>query len=96
MPIPSLVLGLIISLLIGAFFHLWLGGGLRRLLFYLILSVVGFATGQWIGVWRNWILFSLGPIDLGTAVVGSFIFLGMGHWLSLVQLRRPGDIHDEV
>jgi hypothetical protein len=95
-PIPSLLLGLLISLLIGAFFHLWLDGGLWRLLFYLILSALGFTTGQWIGVWRDWSLFTLGPLDLGTAIAGSFFFLGVGHWLSLVQLRRPGDIDDEV
>jgi len=96
MTLPSIILGLIISLLIGALFHLWRDGGLRRLIYYLALSVVGFACGQWIGVWRNWILFPLGPLDLGVAALGSIIFLGVGYWLSLVELHRPGSTKDEV
>ena len=96
MTLPSIILGLIISLLIGALFHLWRDGGLGRLMFYLTLSVVGFAGGQWIGVWRNWILFLVGPLDLGPAALGSFVILGDGYWLSLVELHRPGNANDEV
>jgi hypothetical protein len=96
MTLPSIILGLLISLLIGALFHLWRDGGLGRLMFFLALSVVGFACGQWVGVWRNWMFFPLGPLDLGLAVLGSFVFLGVGYWLSLVELHRPGSTKDEV
>ena len=96
MTIPSIALGLIFSLLIGALFHLWRDGGLGRLLFYLTLSVAGFAAGQWFGVWRNWVLFPMGPLDLGLAALGSFVFLGIGYWLSLVKIHRPGNENDEV
>lgn len=91
MTFPSIVLGSIISLLIGALFHLWRDGGPGRLLLYLALSILGFTAGQWFGIWRNWVFFPIGPLDLGLAVPGSFLFLGIGYWLSLMELRRPGN-----
>jgi hypothetical protein len=97
MTLPSILLGLLISLLIGSLFHLWRGGSFTRLLFYLALSVVGFFLGQWLGTSRGWVFLSVGPLDLGVATLGSLIFLGAGYWLSLVEIRRPtGDGEDAV
>jgi hypothetical protein len=96
MTIPSIVFGLIFSLLIGSLFHLWRDGGLGRLVIYLTLSVLGSAAGQLFGIWRNLVLFPLGQLDLGFAALGSFVFLGIGYWLSLVEFHREGDSHDEV
>ena len=42
MTVPSIALGLVVALLIGALFHLFLGGGLGRLILYLALSLIGF------------------------------------------------------
>ena len=95
MTMPSLLLGLAVSLLIGALFHLFLGGGLGRLILYLILSLVGFAAGQLVGAWRGWILFPIGTLNLGTAVLGSLVLLVVGYWFSLVRVR-PGDRDDAV
>ena len=86
MTIPSLVLGLVIALLIGALFHLVLGGGLGRLFFYLFLSVVGFALGQLLGSLRDWILFPIGTLNLGMGIIGSFVILVVGYWFSLVKI----------
>lgn len=80
--LPSLIFGLIAALLIGALFHLWQGGGGGRLLLYLALSVVGFGAGHFVGVWREWVLFPVGPLDLGAGVIGSWLMLGLGHWLA--------------
>ena len=96
MTFPSIVLGLISSFLIGALFHLWRDGGPWRLVLYLILSTAGFTAGQLIGVWQGWVIFPLGPLDLGFAVAGSFVFLVIGYWLSLVELRRESKPNDEV
>jgi hypothetical protein len=95
MTLPSLVFGLVISLLIGSLFHLWLGGSPGRLMFYLTLSVAGFAAGQWLANLQNWVLIPIGPLDLGLAIPGSFVFLGFGYWLSRVEIHRP-DHSDEV
>ncbi|MCL4531371.1 MAG: hypothetical protein M1282_18455, partial [Chloroflexi bacterium] len=64
MTLPSLLFGLLIALLIGALFHLLRGGGLGKLILYLILSLAGFVTGHLLGEWRGWILFPIGPLDL--------------------------------
>ncbi len=95
MTFPVLVLGLVISILIGSLFHVWRGGGPGRLLLYILLSAAGSATGQWLGGELNLMLFPIGPFDLGLAVMGSLLFLGSGYWLSLVEINRPED-HDGV
>ncbi len=96
MTLPSIILGLICSLLIGALFHVWRDGGPGRLLLYFVLSTAGFAAGQWLGLWSNWVLFAVGPLDLGLAVPGSIVFLIVGYWLSQADLRRPASHDDSV
>ena len=92
MTIPSLVLGLIIALLIGALFHLFLDGGLGRLFLYLIFSLIGAAAGQYVGSLRNWIWFPIGTLNLGMVIIGSLVVLIGGYWFSLVRVRpNKGD-----
>jgi len=96
MTIPSLVFGFLVASLYGTLFHLLRGGSLVRLFFYLVLSWVGFTIGHLIGGWLGWILFPIGPLDFGTATIGSALLLIFGHWLSLVEIRRPDDKDDAV
>jgi hypothetical protein len=91
MTLPSLLFGLLIALLVGSLFHLLRGGGLGKLLLYLVLSVAGFAAGHLIGEWRTWILFPLGALDLGMALIGSLIFLGVGDWLGRIEIKTEDD-----
>jgi uncharacterized membrane protein YeaQ/YmgE (transglycosylase-associated protein family) len=85
MSIPTLFLGLILSTLYGAIFHLWRGGTAGRLLLYLILSWIGFWIGQLVGNLLNVSFDTLGQLHLLFATLGSLIFLAIGFWLSLVQ-----------
>jgi hypothetical protein len=85
MSTPTLLLGLIISTLYGALFHLWRGGNAGRLLLYLLLSWVGFWVGQILGNLINLSFDTIGQLHIGMATLGSLIFLGIGYWLSLVQ-----------
>jgi hypothetical protein len=85
MSIPTLLLGLIISTLYGALFHLWRGGNAGRLLLYLVLSWVGFWVGQILGNVLNLSFDTIGQLHIGLATLGSVIFLAIGYWLSLVQ-----------
>ncbi len=89
MTLPSFVISVLIGLLIGALFHVLLDGGGGRLLLYLILSLAGFFAGQVVGTLLNWSLIPVGPLDLGMATVGSLVCLGIGHWLSLIEIERP-------
>ena len=85
MSIPTLFLGLILSTLYGAIFHLWRGGNAGRLLLYLLLSWIGFWVGQLAGNLLNVSFDTLGQLHLVFATLGSLIFLAIGFWLSLVQ-----------
>jgi hypothetical protein len=96
MTMPAYALGLVYALLIGSLFHLWRNGGAGRLLFSLILSVAGAAAGQWFGSWQNWVVFPVGPLNLGLVTLGSLLFLGIGNWLSLVEIRGGKQDHPEV
>ncbi len=90
MTLPSIVIGLLIALLMGALFHLGFDGGAGRLVLYLLLSLCGFFAGHSVGTALHWQVFALGPLDLGMAVLGSILFLFLGYWLSLVEVGRPG------
>jgi len=70
MTLPSLFIGLLISSLLGALFHLWRGGGPGRLLLYLFLAWLGFWVGHALGVRWQWRFFSVGPLRLGMATIG--------------------------
>ncbi len=88
MTVPSLFIGFLISSLLGAIFHIWRGGGPGRLLLYIILAWIGFWGGHTLGFFWGVEFFSLGPLYLGTAILGSILFLGIGYWLSLVDMSE--------
>jgi len=88
MTLPAFLFGSIIGILLGAVFHLWKGGSFIRLILYIIISTAGFWAGHWISMQNGWDFLGLGPIRLGSAIVGSILFLGVGHWLSLIQIQE--------
>lgn len=88
MTLPSILLGIVLSTLYGAVFHLLRGGSLGRLGLYLILSWAGFWIGHFTAQALGWVLVPIGPLNAGFASLGSFLFLGVGYWLSLVEIER--------
>lgn len=86
MTVPSILLGILFSTLYGAFFHLFRGGSLGRLILYIIISWAGFWAGQFLSDYAGWNFGTLGTLHLVIASLGSFLFLGVGYWLSLVQV----------
>jgi hypothetical protein len=85
MTIPSILLGSIIALLMGALFHLWRGGGFIQLVVYLAAALIGFWVGHGIGDSLDLEFLSYGPLHLGLALIGGIAFLGLAYWLSLTQ-----------
>ena len=81
MTLPSLLLGVILSTLYGAVFHLWQGGGASRMLFYLVAGWVGFAVGHVAGGWFGVRLGAIGPLNVGTATLSSLLVLFLTRWL---------------
>lgn len=85
MTVPALLFALLVAILYGALYHLLRGGGFWRLLLFLILSVLGFAAGHLVGLWRGWVFLPLGSLNLGISTIGSILFLLTGDWLSRVE-----------
>lgn len=86
MTFPALVFGIILSTIYGTAFHFWKGGGLSRLILYVILSWLGFWIGHFVGSAIGWTFASAGPINAGMATLGSAVFLFVGEWLSRVEI----------
>lgn len=85
MTLPALLFGFLVATLMGAAFHLWKNGGLGRLILYLLLAWIGFWTGHIVANALGWRFLSVGPLRFGVAVLSALLFLGVGHWLSLVK-----------
>ena len=85
MTLPSFLFGTIIASLVGALFHLLLGGGLGRILVFLIFGWVGFWIGHIIGAQFDWTFANLGPLNLIPALIGCVMTLMIAHWLSQPQ-----------
>jgi hypothetical protein len=81
MTLPSLLLAVLLSTLYGALFHLLLGGGSQRLLFYLVAGWLGFALGHFAGDWFGVSIGVIGPLNAGTATLSSWLVLGLARWL---------------
>lgn len=81
MTLPSIVLGLVITVLLGALYHAIRGGGGWRLLLFIALSLIGFFLAQWPSVGFGWSLYSIGSLEVGLGGIGSVLFLTVGDWL---------------
>lgn len=88
MSLPTLLLALLIALLYGALYHLIRGGGFWWLVWYIVLSLIGFFLGHQIGVWLDLVLLPLGSLNLGLCSVGSVLLLLFGDWVTRLGLAR--------
>ncbi|MFZ6018320.1 MAG: hypothetical protein ACOYXO_01825 [Chloroflexota bacterium] len=87
MILQSVLFGMVIATLYGAAFHLWRGGSFMRFGLYLVFAWTGFWGGHWLGNLIEWEFIKVGQLNLGTATIGSIIVMGIGYWLSLVQVE---------
>jgi hypothetical protein len=81
-------LGVIIAAFHGSLYNLIRGGGGGRWLFSLLISLLGFWSGQWLSAARGWHFIPMGPLDLGFATLGSYAFLVLGDRLARPQRNR--------
>ena len=78
---PAALLGVMISSLLGALYHLARGGGMGHFLFYLALAWIGFWAGHFLGGASGWLLWQLGALHAGWGIFGALLFLFAGDWL---------------
>ena len=92
MTVPSILFALLIAFLYGAVYHLIRGGGFWRLIYYLGLSALGFAVGHFVGLWRGWLIFPMGSLNVGLSSIGSLIILVIGDWLSRIEVKGESTV----
>ena len=88
MTLPAILFGVVLSTAYGTAFHFWKGGSLKRLFLYIILAWLGFWGGHFAGGKLGWSFASVGPINTGSATLGSAVFLFVGEWLSRIEVTR--------
>ena len=100
MTFPAILFGFVLSSAYGAAFHFWKGGGLNKLVLFVLLAWLGFWAGHFAGNALDWTFASVGPLNTGMGTLGrsgsmdrmSFgtlgaaLFLLVGEWLSRVQV----------
>jgi len=88
MTFPALIFGILLSTAYGTAFHFWKGGGLGKLILFVILAWVGFWAGHIVGGELGWRFAPIGPINTGMATLGAAAVLFAGEWLSRVEVTR--------
>lgn len=78
----ALILGFLLSSAYATAFHFIMGGPVRRILLYLIVSWVGFIAGQFAGDFLGIDLLKLGALHLLTASIGAWVALLLAWWLA--------------
>lgn len=82
MTIPTWLLAFTLATLYGAGFHVWQGGGARRLALYLLAGWLGFALGHLLGNALKIQFVMIGALNIITATLGSAIALFAARWLT--------------
>ena len=75
MPGPTLTFGFIVATLLGALFHVVLGGDARRLATFLLSGWLGFVAGHLAGVLLSVEILNVGTLRFLPAVFGAIIAL---------------------
>jgi uncharacterized membrane protein YjjP (DUF1212 family) len=88
LPGPTLTFAFILATLIGALFHLIVGGDARRLALFLLAGWLGFAVGHVVGVALEIDLFNIGTLRALPAGVGSLIALVVALLLTAQRPRK--------
>ncbi len=84
MSFPTILLGIVLSTLYGAAFHVLRGGSVRKLFFFLLLAWAGFWTGDQLGAYFGWTFWSIGVLNTGAATLTSVGLLLIGEVLSRI------------
>ncbi len=84
MSLPTILLGIVLSTLYGAAFHVLRGGSVGRLFFYLLLAWAGFWIGDQLGTRFGWVFWPIGVLNTGAATLTSLGLLLLGEGLNRI------------
>jgi len=82
----TLLLAVALATMYGAGFHVWQGGGARRLALYLLAGWLGFALGHIVGNALNIHLLPIGELNFFPATLGSALALFLARWLVISDI----------
>jgi hypothetical protein len=82
----TLLLAVALATIYGAGFHVWQGGGARRLALYLLAGWLGFALGHIIANVLNLHLMMIGELNFLPATLGSGLALFLARWLVISDI----------
>ena len=86
----TLLLAVALATMYGAGFHVWQGGGARRLALYLLAGWLGFALGHILGNLLGIQFVMIGQLNFITATVGSALALVLARWLAISEIIPAG------
>ena len=87
--LPALVFSIIIATVYGLLFYLWQGRTLRDLLFFWLAAVVGFASGQVVGMLLDVISWTVGQVHVAEGTLLALLFLVLARWLRQEKEEAP-------
>ncbi len=79
---PNLFIGILVSALMAALFHLWKNGGPGKLFIYVIFAFLGYLIFSALFRLLEITVFQIGPYDPGAGVIGCVVLLFFSHWLT--------------
>jgi membrane associated rhomboid family serine protease len=88
MPDPIFTFAFVVATLMGALFHLVVGGEARRLALFLLAGWLGFAMGQVLGNSLDIQLFMIGEIRMVAATMGAVFALFVAYIFTSDRSRR--------
>jgi hypothetical protein len=88
MTLPTILFGILLSSAYGAAYHVFRGGSVRWLTFFLLLAWTGFWGGDLLGWQMRWTFASVGELNVGIGTLGAAIFLLAGDFLSRIRLSE--------
>ena len=92
---PTILLGVVLSMLYGSVFHFLRGGSSRRLLADLLLALAGFWAGDSLGYALGWTFWAIGVLNVGMGSVVSLALLVIVDTVSRIQLPKPDEENEQ-
>ncbi len=87
-PGPTFTFAFIVATLLGAGFHLIVGGDARRLTLFLLSGWLGFALGQMVGNSMDIRLWLIGELRMLPGIVGAILTLILANLFTGDRTRR--------